>query len=83
MEKLSRHTDEKLVKLYVEGLNEAFDTLLIRYKDRLFGYILSNVHDEDIANDIFQETFFKVIVSLRKGRYVEWQILCLALQHRP
>lgn len=71
MEKLSRHTDEKLVKLYVEGLNEAFDTLLIRYKDRLFGYILSNVHDEDIANDIFQETFFKVIVSLRKGRYVE------------
>ena len=71
MEKLSRHTDEELVKLYVEGLNEAFDTLLIRYKDRLFGYILSNVHDEDIANDIFQETFFKVIVSLRKGRYVE------------
>ena len=50
MEKLSRHTDEELVKLYVEGLNEAFDTLLIRYKDRLFGYILSNVHDEDIAN---------------------------------
>lgn len=40
MEKLSRHTDEELVKLYVEGLNEAFDTLLIRYKDRLFGYIL-------------------------------------------
>lgn len=71
MENLSRHTDEELVKLYVEGLNEAFDTLLIRYKDRLFGYILSNVHDEDIANDIFQETFFKVIVSLRKGRYVE------------
>ena len=71
MEKLSRHTDEELVKLYVEGLNEAFDTLLLRYKDRLFGYILSNVHDEDIANDIFQETFFKVIVSLRKGRYVE------------
>lgn len=55
----------------MEGLNEAFDTLLLRYKDRLFGYILSNVHDEDIANDIFQETFFKVIVSLRKGRYVE------------
>ena len=70
MENLSHHTDEVLVKLYVEGLNEAFDTLLIRYKDRLFGYILSNVHDEDIANDIFQETFFKVIVSLRKGRYV-------------
>lgn len=71
MENLSHHTDEVLVKLYVEGLNEAFDTLLIRYKDRLFGYILSNVHDEDVANDIFQETFFKVIVSLRKGRYVE------------
>lgn len=71
MEKLSHHTDEELVKLYVEGLNEAFDTLLVRYKDRLFGYILSNVHDEDLANDIFQETFFKVIISLRKRRYVE------------
>lgn len=69
MKTLSHHTDKELVRMYVEGLNEAFDTLLLRHKDRLFGYILTNVHDEDLANDIFQETFFKAIVFLRKGRY--------------
>ena len=71
MNTLFRHTDDELVSLYVGGLNEAFDTLLLRHKDRLFSYILANVHDEDLANDIFQETFVKVIICLREERYTQ------------
>lgn len=64
-------TDDALVKAYIGGEAEAFDCLLARYQDRLFQHILYAVHDEDLANDIFQETFVKAILSLRKGNYVE------------
>lgn len=64
-------TDEVLVTMYAEGEDRAFDVLLERYKDRLFTYIKFMVHDEDTANDIFQETFVKVIMTLRQGRYTE------------
>lgn len=69
MKNFRQYTDDELVTLYVDGVNEAFDMLLLRHKDRLFTYILIQVHDEDIANDIFQETFMKVIVCLKEGRY--------------
>lgn len=64
-------TDETLVTKYAEGDDRAFDVLLERYKDRLFSYIFYLVHNEDTANDIFQETFVKVIMTLRQGRYKE------------
>lgn len=64
-------TDDALVKAYIGGDAEAFDCLLARHQDRLFQQIFYAVHDEDLANDIFQETFVKVIISLRKGNYVE------------
>ena len=64
-------TDDALVKAYIGGYAEAFDCLLARHQDRLFQHIFYAVHDEDLANDIFQETFVKVILSLRKGNYVE------------
>lgn len=64
-------TDDALVKAYIGGEAEAFDYLLARHQDRLFQHILYAVHDEDLANDIFQETFVKAILSLRKGNYVE------------
>lgn len=64
-------TDDALVKAYIGGDAEAFDCLLARHQDRLFQHIFYAVHDEDLANDIFQETFVKVILSLRKGNYVE------------
>ncbi len=63
--------DSKLVRLFQEGNNEAFKTLLSRYQDTIFTYIYSQVRDEDDANDIFQETFVKVISSLRENRYNE------------
>ena len=71
MDSKNRMTDDALVKAYIGGDAEAFDCLLARNQDRLFQHIFYAVHDEDLANDIFQETFVKVILSLRKGNYVE------------
>jgi RNA polymerase sigma factor, sigma-70 family len=71
MDSKNRMTDDALVKAYIGGDAEAFDCLLARHQDRLFQHISYAVHDEDLANDIFQETFVKAILSLRKGNYVE------------
>ena len=71
MNSLNDKSDEKLISLYVNGCNEAFDALLSRYKDSVYGYIIRNVKNEDVADDIFQETFVKVITTLNSGRYVE------------
>lgn len=71
MDSKNRMTDDALVKAFIGGDAEAFDCLLARHQDRLFQHIFYAVHDEDLANDIFQETFVKVILSLRKGNYVE------------
>ncbi len=62
-------TDEQLVKAYAGGDNAAFDTLLMRHKVKLFNYILSMVKDSDLADDIFQETFVKAIMTIKQGRY--------------
>ena len=64
-------TDEELVVLYSEGNNSAFDELLIRYKSSIYSYIYFIVHNRDLAEDIFQETFVKAIVTIKQGRYVE------------
>lgn len=64
-------SDEQLVKAYAAGNNEAFDTLLKRHQDRIFNYILRIIKNEDIANDIFQETFVKAILTIKQGRYTE------------
>ena len=64
-------SDEQLISLYVDGKNEAFDELLERHKDRVFMYIYHAVKSEDLANDIFQDTFVKAITTIKQGRYVE------------
>ena len=71
MAKRTKMTDEELVKAYAEGKNEAFDILLKRHQERVFNYILRIVKNEDIANDIFQETFVKAILTIKQGRYTE------------
>ncbi|MBQ7439920.1 MAG: sigma-70 family RNA polymerase sigma factor [Prevotella sp.] len=70
MSNLDRMTDEELAMLYINGDNKAFDLLLSRNQTRLFSYILFVVHDRETANDIFQETFVKVITKLNQGKYV-------------
>ena len=71
MNHLLKLTDEELVALYSEGNNEAFDILLTRYKNRIYSYIYYTVKDSDLTEDIFQETFVKVITTIKQGRYVE------------
>lgn len=66
---MSLMTDDELVGLYSEGKNEAFSTLLDRYKDRLYAYIVFIVRRKDVADDIFQDTFVKAISTLRRGGY--------------
>lgn len=71
MNNLKKMADEQLVDLYKKGCDNAFDTLLDRYKDRLYSYIQYQVRNNDIADDLFQETFVKVIIHIKQGRYVE------------
>ena len=62
-------SDEELALCYIEGNNSAFDELLSRSQDKIFHYILYVVKDEDLANDLFQETFLKVITKLQNRQY--------------
>ena len=64
-------TDEMLALQYVGGDNRAFDELLTRNQKKLYDYILFVVHDPELANDVFQETFVKVITRLQEGRYTD------------
>lgn len=72
MQNYKKLTDEELVASYARGDNAAFDELLSRHKTKLFDYILRIVHDRDLADDIFQETFVKAIVTIRQGRYKDF-----------
>jgi RNA polymerase sigma-70 factor (ECF subfamily) len=71
MKQFEGMTDEALALLYVEGNNRAFDELLARNQQKLFTYIMFVVRDHNIADDIFQETFVKVIVKLKNGQYTD------------
>lgn len=70
MENLNLMTDEELAIMYVDGDNNAFDLLLSRNQEKLFTYILFVVRDREMANDMFQETFFKVVSRLQQGKYI-------------
>ncbi|MBQ7510663.1 MAG: sigma-70 family RNA polymerase sigma factor [Prevotella sp.] len=63
--------DEALALLYINGDNRAFDELLSRTQEKLFTYIMFVVRDHDVADDIFQETFVKVITKLQQGQYTD------------
>jgi len=69
MSTLKTMSDEQLALAYIDGNNRAFDELLSRNQDRVFTTIMYAVKDEDLANDLFQETFLKVITKLQNGQY--------------
>ncbi len=62
-------SDKVLIRQYVDGNEASFEILLKRYKSRVFSYIMFTVRDNALANDIFQETFMKVIRTLKRGKY--------------
>lgn len=71
MFKLNSLNDNELVQRFVAGDQESLEVLIIRHKSRVFSYILLIVKNQELAEDIFQETFIKVIRSLKKGKYIE------------
>ena len=71
MSTLESMTDEELALSYINGNNRAFDELLSRSQDKIFNYIMYVVKDEDLANDLFQETYLKVITKMQNGRYTD------------
>jgi RNA polymerase sigma factor (sigma-70 family) len=71
MFKLNSLSDNELVQRFVQGDQESLETLILRHKNRVFSYILLIVKNQELAEDIFQETFIKVIRSLKKGKYIE------------
>jgi hypothetical protein len=71
MRLLKDESDERLISLYVDGCNEAFDILIDRHKNRIYSYIFHSVKNAELADDIFQETFVKAIMTIRQRRYVE------------
>jgi len=71
MSTFDRMTDVELVQAYIDGNNRAFDELLSRNQDKLFTYILCMVKDENLANDLFQDTFLKVITKIQNHQYTE------------
>ncbi len=64
-------SDEELVVAYAGGNNSAFDILLNRHRSNVFSYIYFIVRNRELAEDIFQETFVKAIVTIKQGRYTE------------
>mgnify|MGYP002620914426 CR=1 FL=1 len=64
-------TDEQLALLYIDGNNKAFDELLARIQDKIFSYVYYLTKDEDMANDVFQDTFVKAIMKLKNGQYTD------------
>ncbi|PLW97006.1 MAG: RNA polymerase subunit sigma-24 [Marinilabiliales bacterium] len=71
---MNRHvavTDQELVKRYLSGDSISLERLISRHKNKVYAYILMVVKDRDLADDIFQDTFVKVIHTLRNGSYKE------------
>jgi RNA polymerase sigma-70 factor (ECF subfamily) len=62
-------SDSELIKLYISGEESAFEVLLLRHQSRIFTFIISKVKDQDLANDLFQDTFIKVVNTLKSGKY--------------
>jgi RNA polymerase sigma-70 factor (ECF subfamily) len=64
-------TDNELIAQYVAGDESALKTLITRHEKKVFSYIMISVKNRELAEDIFQDTFIKVINTLRSGNYKE------------
>ena len=68
---LSNLGDSELITAYINGNEKAFEILLLRHKDRIYRYIYSKLKDGQLSNDIFQDTFVKVVNTIKLGNYNE------------
>ncbi|MBP5677647.1 MAG: sigma-70 family RNA polymerase sigma factor [Bacteroidales bacterium] len=67
--KTKQLSDNELIERYREGDSSCFETLLERYQAKVYGYIFSVVKDKETADDIFQDTFYKVVVTINTDQY--------------
>lgn len=67
----SNLTDQELIRLYIAGNNPAFTALVHRHKNRIFTTIVLLVRDRNLAEDIFQEVFIKIVNALQSGQYTD------------
>ena len=67
--KLSKFSDQELIQAYIKGNESANEQLIIRYKSRVYTYIICKIRNEALAEDVFQDTFIKVINTVKKGKY--------------
>lgn len=68
---MNKFEDRELISTYLDGSEKAFETLLLRHKDKVYRFIYMKVRDGALAEDIFQDTFIKVIRTLKSGAYNE------------
>ena len=68
---IQSYNDNELVLSYVSGNENALEVLIYRHKDKIFSYLINNVHNQEVAEDLFQDIFIKVINTLRSGNYKE------------
>jgi RNA polymerase sigma-70 factor (ECF subfamily) len=71
MRRFKHYTDIQLIHAFHEGNVRALETLIMRYKDKLFSSILFLVKDKYLAEDLFQDSFIRIIDTLRQKRYNE------------
>lgn len=64
-------SDNILINLYQKGNEEALRHLILRYETALFSFIFYKIQDNELANDLFQDTFMKIIITLKEGKYNE------------
>lgn len=64
-------SDSELIKSYLSGKEASLEFLINKHQQRIFTYILVRIQDQDLANDVFQDTFVKVINTLKRGKYNE------------
>ena len=69
--KMKNFEDRELVKLYINGDEKAFEALLMRHKEKIYRFVYMKVRDNALAQDIFQDTFIKIVNTLKAGSYNE------------
>ncbi len=67
----SKLSDSELIRSYLSGKETSLEFLVSKHQQRIYSYILVRIQDADLANDIFQDTFVKVINTLKRGKYNE------------
>ncbi len=71
MNNIQEMSDNSLVQAYISGEERCLQVLIDRHKNKIYSYILMLVKQQELAEDIFQDTFIKVIQNLKRGKYVD------------